>query len=307
MRQYQKCGTVMTVLLCLLLLAGCGKEKEPEKGDTFICYVDAEGISLVKRAYDVQEEDPKAQISEYLKAMQEEPDSIEYKSVFTDNAEIQSWELSDGGILNLYFGSNYRKMKRGEEVLFRAAVVQTLTQTKGVDYVSFYVDGQPLQDGDGREIGYMCSDDFVQNTGSSLYSYQRTDLKLYFANEKGNMLVSEQVTVRYNSTMSKEKLIVEQLIKGPSAEDENPVIPSETKVLGISVKDGICYVNLDDGFLNNTYGMDPKITVYAIVNSIVDGGSSSQVQILVNGESNIRYMGSVDLSKPLSRDLDLVY
>ena len=64
--------------------------------------------------------------------------------------------------------------------------------------------------------------------------------------------------------------------------------------------------NLDEGFLNNTYTIDPKITIYAIVNSIVDGGASSQVQILVNGESDITYMGTVDLSKPLSRDQNLV-
>ena len=68
----------------------------------------------------------------------------------------------------------------------------------------------------------------------------------------------------------------------------------------------MCYVNLGEEFLNNTFAGDPKITIYAIVNSIIDGGTCSQVQISVNGESNIEYMGSIDLSKPLSRDLDLV-
>ncbi len=84
------------------------------------------------------------------------------------------------------------------------------------------------------------------------------------------------------------------------------MIPPETKVIGVSVKDGVCYVNLNESFMNNTYVTDPRITVYAIVNSIVDGGACSQVQISVNGESNIEYMGSVDLSKPLSREQDFV-
>ena len=77
-------------------------------------------------------------------------------------------------------------------------------------------------------------------------------------------------------------------------------------MIGVSVKDTVCYVNLDEGFLNNTCVTDPAITVYAIVNSIVDGGASSQVQISVNGETNIQYMGRMDLSKPLSRDQNLV-
>lgn len=307
MRQYKKYLAGIWILLCLLFLVGCGKGNEPEEGDTFICYVDTEKTALVKEAYEVHSEKAEGQVTEYLEGMMAEPDSIDYKSVFSFAGGIMAPDqrLSDGN-LDLYFDYDYKEMKAGEEVLFRAAVVQTLTQIEGVDYIEFYVDDQPLSDQDGRVVGYMCADDFVQNTGSSL-AYQTTELKLYFANEKGNMLVPEEVSVRYDNNTQMEKLIVEQLIKGSRTEGNLPVIPSETKVLGVSVKDGVCYVNLDEGFLNNTYGVDPKITVYAIVNSIVDGGSSGQVQISVNGESNIQYMGSIDLSKPLSRDLDLVY
>lgn len=129
---------------------------------------------------------------------------------------------------------------------------------------------------------------------------------MYFVNKNGDKLVKEDVSVRYNSNISTERLIIDQLIKGPAVEGLNPVIPPETKVIGVSVKDGVCYVNLNESFMNNTYVTDPRITVYAIVNSIVDGGACSQVQISVNGESNIEYMGSVDLSKPLSREQDFV-
>ena len=99
---------------------------------------------------------------------------------------------------------------------------------------------------------------------------------------------------------------MEQLIKGPSSDKGKPVIPPETKVLGVSLKDSICYVNLDEGFLNNAYVLNPRLTVYSIVNSVIDGGNSSRVQISINGESDIKYMDSIDLSKPLSRDLDIV-
>ena len=163
-----------------------------------------------------------------------------------------------------------------------------------------------MTDSQGNAIGYMGPEDFLQYKGSSLHQYQPKKLKLYFANENGDKLKPEEVSVRYNSNMSIERLIVDQLIKGPSGNGLGPVIPPETKVIGVSVKDTVCYVNLDDGFLNNTCAVDPVVTVYAIVNSIVDGGASSQVQISVNGESNIKYMGVIDLSKPLSRDQNIV-
>ena len=293
--------------LCLLAMTGCGRGKGsgPGKNATFVYYVNTEGTDLVKEGYRIEDVPTEKVIGDMLQVMQEKPDSIEYKSVFPKGLKIQSWVLTDA-ILDIHFNSAYKDMKPEEEVLLRAAVVQSLTQIHGVDYIDFFVENEPLMDSVGEVIGYMDAESFLQYKGSSLHMYQLGNLKLYFSNEKGDGLVPREVSIRYNSNMSIERLIVEQLIKGPSGEGIGPVIPPETKVIGVSVKDNVCYVNLDEGFLNNTYVTDPRITIYAIVNSIVDGGASSQVQISVNGESNIKYMGSVDLSKPLSRDLDLV-
>lgn len=301
----KRCYTIVCILLCISLLAGCRKGKEPEEGESFICYVNTEDTALVKEKYEMKGENAEEKVQNLLNAMQKEPDSIEYKSVFPEKLKIQDWTLSDKK-LDIHFNSTYEKMSAAKEVLLKAAVVQTLSQLSEVEYVCFFIENSPLTDNLGKEVGYMRAEDFVQNTGSLLYSYQVGELKLYFANEQGNALITENISVRYNSNTSIEKLIVEQLLKGPSREGLYPVIPPETKVLGVSVKDNVCYVNLDEGFLNNTYTIDPKITIYAIVNSIVDGGASSQVQILVNGESDITYMGTVDLSKPLSRDQNLV-
>lgn len=301
----KRCYTIVCILLCLSLLAGCRKGKEPEEGESFICYVNTEDTALVKEKYEMKGENAEEKVQNLLNAMQKEPDSIEYKSVFPEKLKIQDWTLSDKK-LEIHFNSTYEKLSAAKEVLLKAAVVQTLSQLSEVEYVCFFIENSPLTDNLGKEVGYMRAEDFVQNTGSLLYSYQVGELKLYFANEQGNAMITENISVRYNSNTSIEKLIVEQLLKGPSKEGMYPVIPPETKVLGVSVKDNVCYVNLDEGFLNNTYTIDPKITIYAIVNSIVDGGASSQVQILVNGESDITYMGTVDLSKPLSRDQNLV-
>lgn len=304
-RRYGTMIYILCVLLCMGMLAGCSKGKEPVKGGTFICYVDTDGTSLVKEPFELKSGTVEENIRDILYAMTEETDSIDYKSVFPKEVRIRDWLLTEGR-LDIHFSSNYKDMKPAEEVLLRAAVVQTLEQIHQVEYVGFFIEDQPLTDSAGNEIGYMGSEYFLQYKGSSLHLYQLGELKLYFMNENGDKLVREEVSVRYNSNISMERLIVDQLIKGPAVEGLRPVIPPETKVIGVSVKDGVCYVNLTEGFLNNTYMTDPRLTVYAIVNSIVDGGSCSQVQISVNGESNIEYMESVDLSKPLSREQDFV-
>ena len=81
------------------------------------------------------------------------------------------------------------------------------------------------------------------------------------------------------------KQLVEQLIKGPDSDNESAVLPERNKSnISVSVKDHICYVNLDAGFLDTTNVMNPEVPVYAIVNSIVDGSAISRVQILIDGK-----------------------
>ena len=288
---------------------GCGQEEGTGKTDeiegTYLCYVNTEEDSLARESYEIQGETADEEVEDVLEEMQKEADSIDYRSAFPDHVSVTDWSLTDGR-LDLTFSDSYLRMSKGEEVLLRAALVETLGQIKGVDEVGFFTGEGPLTDSDGQEIGYMSPEDFVQNTGSTLHSYQLQELKLYFAGENGDCLEPETVSLRYNSSTSIEKLVVEQLIKGPEKEGMLAVIPPETRVLGVSVREHICYVNFDQELLNGAPGVTPEATVYAIVNSLTESGNVSQVQISVNGESDIQYMNRIDLGKPLTRNPDLV-
>lgn len=288
---------------------GCGQEEGTRKTDeiegTYLCYVNTEEDSLARESYEIQGETADEEVEDVLEEMQKEADSIDYRSAFPDHVSVTDWSLTDGR-LDLTFSDSYLRMSKGEEVLLRAALVETLGQIIGVDEVGFFTGEGPLTDSDGQEIGYMSPEDFVQNTGSTLHSYQLQELKLYFAGEKGDCLEPETVSLRYSSSTSIEKLVVEQLIKGPEKEGMLAVIPPETRVLGVSVREHICYVNFDQEFLNGAPGVTPEATVYAIVNSLTESGNVSQVQISVNGESDIQYMNRIDLGKPLTRNPDLV-
>lgn len=296
-------GAVLLSVMCLL--TGCVGKKSSKSSDYFICYMNAEETSVVEEPYDLEGKTTKKQIAAMLEKLQEESDSDDYKSVFLGAVKIEDWKFADSK-LSVYFNAAYQNMTMEQEVLFRVALVQSLGQIEDVDYIRFFVAGEPLVNTEGQEVGYMSPEDFVQNIGSSLHTYQMGKFTLYFANKKGTDLVSETVNVRYNSNMSREKVVMEQLMKGPSQSNMNTVIPEETKVLGMSVKDGICYVNLDEGFLPSEYTGDPKLIIYSIVDSIVANDIADRVQISVNGDTNVRYMDTVDLSKPLEADENLI-
>ena len=293
------------IILCMLILMGCGKDKEDTVEGAGIYYLNTEGIGLVKKKHNIKGKSPEEKVEMLLEEMQEETDSIEYNSPFPEGIEIEKWEMS-GSSLDVYFNVNYNKMESATKVLLRAAIIQTLTQIPEIEYVAFYAAGQPVTDGQGNAIGYQSNDDFVQNIGSTLHSYQKGELLLYFANKDGTKLKGEKVSVRYNSNISMEKLIVEELIDGPRSLELQATFSDKTKLLGVSVKDSICYVNFDDKFLTNTVAIDPYVTIYSLVNTIIESGTATKVQILVNGETNVKYHEAVDLSQPFSRNLEII-
>ena len=153
----------------------------------------------------------------------------------------------------------------------------------------------------------MGAEDFVQNTGSSLKSYQETNLQLYFSNKEGTKLVKEKrEDVHYNINTSVEKLVVEQLMKGANSDKRSATIPNTVKLLGVSVREGICYVNFNAAFLNDGYNQKPEVAIYSIVNSIIENGNVTKVQILIDGSNKETYKGAIDLSEPLEWKPNLI-
>lgn len=305
MRTDKKVTAVLMCVLTVFLLAACAKRTDVDSGDPYIYSLNTDRTGLVKITFEFEEDDPLRQAEAILSEMKQPASDIEYTTVFPEDVEVTECNIS-GGILAVDFNSAYFQMENLEEKLVRAAVVQSLVRVDGINAVYFSVEGENLKDGDGRPIGLMNEDDFVENTASSPSSYQTGTLVLYFANADGDKLVPQEMNVRYSSNISREKLIVEKLIQGPQSGDVYPVINPDTNLLSVTIKDKICYVNFDSTFLTGAYDIVPELTVYSIVNSLTEGTEAEQVQITINGESDNSYMEAVDLSKPLESDMNWV-
>lgn len=292
-------------IFCLLSVGAC-KKKDVASSPYKIYYLNAEQTGLVEEAYTGETKDPQKAAEEILKCLKKGSEDIQEQSVIPDGVEIENFTLDDEK-LDIYFNAAYNDMDTVQEVLCRAAIVRSLTQIDGIDLVGFYVDGVRLANEEGKEYGYFQSEDFVQNTGQTIHSFEETNLVLYFANESGDRLTAQTVSVKYNSNVAFEKVIVECLMRGPSGNTGlKETIPKGTKLLGVSIKDGICYLNFDEGLLKIVSGVTPDVVIYSIVNSVIESGAVNKVQISVNGDSNVTYQESISLSEPLSRNLDLL-
>lgn len=292
--------------LCLsVMLASCGKRTDVGKEDPFIYCLNEDRTGLTKISYDFPEGNSEETARAVLEELKEPAEEIEYTAPIPKEVKVQGCRLR-GSILDVDFNSAYLEMGALEEKLVRAAVVQSLVLIDGINAVSFTVDGEMLKDSTGFPVGLMNEDDFVENTGSSPTAYQTDTLTLYFADKEGDSLVPREIDVRYSSNVSREKLIVEKLMQGPSGSGAYPTINPDANLLSVTIKDGICYVNFDSTFLTGAYDVLPEVTVYSIVNSLVEGTEAQQVQITINGETDAKYMETVDLSQPLEEKEELV-
>lgn len=303
------CGwvTVLLFLMALPGMTGCSKKQEkPEQEDGYkIYYINKDDTAVVTESYEPEGETTEQLLEEFLGLLQKKPEDNEKKAAVPQAVELLGYSLYNAQ-LSLRFDSGYLEMDKTYEILCRSAVVRTLCQIPGIEYVSILIGDSPLMDSNQTPVGPLNADNFIENPGNEINTYTVATLDLYFANQSGDKLVKERVDIRYSSNMSVEKLIVEQLIRGPVTKDACPTIPPETKIVSVSTKDGICYVNLDEGFLGQGYDVLEAIPVYSIVNSLTEIAGVSKVQILINGETNLTYRESIRFDTIFERNLDMM-
>ena len=299
------CGFIL--LLLVMFYTACGSQSQQENGKQYeIYYVNNDETRTFSMQYNSETEDTEELLGELLEQLALIPVKFEYEAPLAGNFRLLGYSLENRQ-LTMNFDGSYREMDTVKEVLTRAAIVRTLTQIPGIDYVIFTVQGEMLTDSSGIAVGTMSSDLFIDNAGNEINAYEQVNLRLYFADEDGTGLVGEtRRNVVYSSNISLEKLVVEKLVEGPATDGAYPTLDPSTKIISVTVKDGICYVNLNEAFLNHPYSISADVTIYSITNSLVELSNINKVQISVNGETNLSYREKFNLNNVFERNLDLV-
>lgn len=290
----------------LIMLAGCGKEEHPEGSTCYtLYYVSNDSTKLITKEYWTTTTDESKLFEELRTELTKVPEKLEYTPPFGSNVVLRKWKSQNGRLL-LDFEQSYAKLAADTEVLTRAAIVKTFTQIKGINYVSFQVEGEDLEDSLGKLVGAMYSDSFIYNEGAQINSFEEITLNLYFANEDGDALVKTEKTIMYNTNVAMERVILEQLIAGPKGTKGEATLNPDTKVLSVVVKDGVCYVNLNNTFLTQVYSVTPEVVIYSIVNSLCEVNGINKVQISVDGDTGIVFRETMQLNATYERNVDML-
>ncbi|WP_130836973.1 GerMN domain-containing protein [Lachnoclostridium sp. Marseille-P6806] len=269
-----------------------------------IYYLSKNITSIVPVSYVPEDTSTEGMIDELLAQLSREQDQIEYVSPISGFSLLGRTLLN--GNLTLDFTAEYHGLDVIREILSRAAIVDTLAQVNGVRTVTFEVEGLPLADDRGELIGPMSAEHFVFNLGKDINSYEKARLHLYFADKEGDSLVNVNRTVIYNSNISMDKLIVEEILKGPNGSGIYPTVNPETTLISVTSRDGVCYINFDKAFLSNPNAVTAEVSIYSIVNSITELAGISRVHISVEGDAAYSYMDTLSLKTAFERDLSMV-
>lgn len=294
------------LFLCCIILSACGKDDTPSEDAISVYYVNSSETGIVSKSYELEadKDDTEAAIDELIEVLGTMPDRLEYEAPISGDIKLVGYSLHDK-LLTLNFASKYSQLGRTIEILDRAAIVRTFTQLDDVDYVNFQVEGSPITDHYGNVIGNMSADTFIYNVGNEINTYEKVELRLYFASEEGNKLIPVYRSVVYNSNISMEKLAVEQIISGPNSDIAYPTISKDAKVKSINVKDGVCYIDLDQEFLNQPNHVTAETAIYSIVNTVTELPNINKVVFSVNGQDSFQFMDFM-ISGAYERNLDII-
>jgi germination protein M len=296
------------LFLPVLIMTGCSPSEQ--KGTAVdISYLNKKETKLVTETHYLESTDTKDMIVEVLTLLCSVPDNKELKATLTSGINIITYSY-DGEQVIVSLGEKYKELSGTTEVLTRAALVRSLTNIPDVNYVMLTVNGESLTDLSGNAIGAMTADMFVNNAGTQVEKVEsKVTLRLYFANETGDGLVAVNRELTHNadlSNVSMEKLVVEQLISGPASDETFPTVSPDTKLVNITVKDGVCYLTFDSAMLTAVDNVTTDVTIYSIVNSLVELSNINKVQISIDGNKDGKFRDKYEASTIFERNLSLV-
>ena len=290
------------LLICPLLISSCGKNKDDGKVIYDVYYLDSDYSALVSGKYEGDTDTDMYELLSVLSIVTDDPSARGIGELGVNTVGLGV----EGGVATVSFSGGYEDLDVAGQTLIKAAVVKTLTQLDEVSGVKFMLGELPLTDHLGAEVPVMTADSFVSNPGLVVSDENSLQFVLYFADAEENCLRSISREVSKNTDASREQIVIEELIAGPTTGNFRSVMPEGTKVNSVSVADGLCYIDLSNEFLTGNSPVGMNLTVYSIVNSLAELNSVRKVQILIDGNVTEITRDGVDLSQVFSRNLDIV-
>ncbi|MBA5851716.1 GerMN domain-containing protein [Clostridium sp. cel8] len=129
-------------------------------------------------------------------------------------------------------------------------------------------------------------------------------LNIYFPSNKNNdksEVSMEQRNIKKDELLA--EAIMNELIHGPSIKSElYPILDNKTRVLSVSIKDKIAYINLSSDANKKMTTEKEESCIKSIVLSLTQLSSVDKVKIYVNNVDTNLFGNNFDLTEPIGKE-----
>ena len=302
----KKLLVLMTLLLLVIfVLSGCSwfSAKEGSSDvDACVYYIEENGTALVEMNVSLPDGSNEEK-AEYLVEKLLSPPAGKVSPV-CKGTKLNYIKIEDE-IVTVDFSKEFTDVDNPKYTLSPAAVAKTLCSLDFVSGVNILVEGLPALGIDGTPIGIIMKSDVMGDSGSS--GNTKTSISLYFGNEMGEGLVKERRNVEIPASSTVERVIVDEILKGPDGTGNISVMPMGVKVISVETKNGVCFVNLSREFVERFSGGSAGeiLTIYSIVNSLTELDTVGSVQFLIAGEKK-NSLSHMAINEPIVRDESVI-
>lgn len=130
------------------------------------------------------------------------------------------------------------------------------------------------------------------------------DLNIYFNSSKdpNTVEISKESRIIKKDELFAET-IINELIKGPSIKSNlTPILPKNTRIISMSIKDNIAYLNLSEEANIEMTSIKEETCLKSIVFSLTQISTINKVKISINNKDSDIWSNNFDLSKPIGKD-----
>ena len=130
---------------------------------------------------------------------------------------------------------------------------------------------------------------------------QKIKFKAYFPDDAGISLVAVNRTAEVKDVADKYLAAIKALMVAPAEKDLTAIFPKNTKINGVTFKDGTAYVDFDSNITKSFAGgsTGEELLVGSVVKTLTEFKEVKQVRFLLDGQEIETLSGHMDLSTPI--------
>ncbi len=281
------------ILTLCLLFSSCGGQKsttDSAVSTLFYMVSDPEGLSEASVVKAETRSFSASSLYEFMQQYFRGPEDETLASPFPPGTEMLSY-YEDANRVSLTMSEPFFSLEGVDLSIAACCICKTVCAYMEKQQVVL-TDEQGQYQMELEPTQYLLVSDYEEDSG--------TGFTLYFPDEQHRYLCPESREATLSKNESQADYVLRQLMAGPKADELQAAVPKETKLLGISVENSLCTVDLSSEFFSYQAEDVYEIytALYGIVNTLTALEEITQVRFLSEGKSVERY-GIFSLQEPL--------